>query len=59
MLNGTLYSRFFPGEIPEPNDMRNEVKPPPQLMSPTLRAALDELEKELRVFLQGQSAGQD
>jgi hypothetical protein len=59
MLNGAQYSHFFPGEISHPNNMINEVAPPAQLMSPTLRAALDELEKEFSAFLQsppGQNA---
>jgi hypothetical protein len=51
MLNGTQ-SKTFLGEIPESNNMGNGLAHPAQRMSPTLRAALDELEKEVRMFLQ-------
>jgi hypothetical protein len=48
-------SKFFSGETSRPN---GTVVSPAQLMTPTLRAALDELEKEFSAFLQS-AAGQD
>jgi hypothetical protein len=51
MSNGTQ-SKIFLGEIAESNDARNRLASPVQLMSPTLRAALDELEQQLRMFQQ-------
>jgi hypothetical protein len=53
MLNGAQYSHFFPREISHPDSVRSGVAPAAQPMTPTLRAALDELENEFSAFLQG------
>jgi hypothetical protein len=58
VLNGTQ-SKDLLGEIPEANNTANGLASPAQRMSAALRAALDELEKEVRMFLQsaqGQNA---
>jgi hypothetical protein len=59
MLDGKQFSELFPSKVIEPNRARKAVKVSRPLMTPTMRVALDELEREFNEYTRSEVSGQD